>query len=104
MRLCSPHLSRILYLFLPLLTHNLAPNGEFIMPEESSDSMLGYHSFLIRLWVENDDLAGNDSAHPIWRASLEDPRSDQLFVFSGLRDLCNYLESLIEAPIEGDDK
>jgi len=47
-----------------------------------------YHSFLLRLWLVNDN------GRPAWRASLEQPRTGERKGFSNLDDLGLFLEQL----------
>jgi hypothetical protein len=54
-----------------------------------------YRSFLLRLWQ-----AGTPET-PVWRASLEDPRTSQVVGFDNLEKLCGYLQSL-ESGLEND--
>jgi len=47
-----------------------------------------YHSFLIRLWkIKQEDTF-------TWRASLENPQTEEIFGFKNLQALFEYLESL----------
>jgi hypothetical protein len=54
-----------------------------------------YRSFLLRLWQ-----AGTPEK-PVWRASLEDPRTGRVLGFDNLVMLCGYLRSL-ESSLEND--
>ena len=47
-----------------------------------------YHSFLLRLWLADDDRK------PAWRASLERPLTGERKGFSNLDELSLYLEQL----------
>jgi hypothetical protein len=47
-----------------------------------------YRSFLLRLWQ-----AGTPEK-PVWRASLEDPRTRQVIGFDNLEVLSEFLQSL----------
>ncbi len=54
-----------------------------------------YISFLLRLWLADDD------GHPVGRASLESPLTGERKGFSNLDDLCRYLQLLTK--IESED-
>ena len=54
-------------------------------PEESTAGAASYHSYMLRLWRTDRDLASS------WRASLEDPRSGQRLGFASLEQLFAYL-------------
>lgn len=47
---------------------------------------MSYLSFLLRLWLVDDD------GKPEWRASLEDPRTGNRHGFANIDDLARYLE------------
>jgi hypothetical protein len=47
-----------------------------------------YHSFLLRLWLADDD------GKPAWRASLERPLTGERKGFANLDELSLYLEQL----------
>lgn len=55
-----------------------------------------YHSYLLRLWM--DDANGKR----VWRVSLEDPFSGERRGFASLEDLCAYLEKKINDENLGD--
>jgi len=54
---------------------------------------MGYRSFLLRLWCvkQNGELA--------WRASLENPRTEQKHVFTSLETLHEFLRNLGEVLV-----
>ena len=61
------------------------------MAEKPVKRQRRYLSYLLRLWQESaGDLAGGDP--PLWRASLEWPRSDKRQGFASLVDLFAFLE------------
>lgn len=66
------------------------------MPEDKSGTTKEYHSFLLRLWLENDQLKENNCVHPVWRASLKNPQTGQSFVFSSVEELYAYLNKITE--------
>lgn len=45
------------------------------------DQPVRYHSFLIRFWQER---AGDGLAPPVWRFSLEEPRTGERLAFASL--------------------
>ena len=45
-----------------------------------------YRSYLLRLWM------ADDNGDQLWRLSLEDPFSGERRGFANLEDLCTYLE------------
>lgn len=52
-----------------------------------------YISYLLRLWFENDEMnrrAGHSEG--AWRASLEDPHTQEMRIFERLADLFAFLE------------
>ncbi len=58
----------------------------------------GYRSYLLRLWLvkQNDEQT--------WRASLEDPRTQQKRLFPSLDALCEFLRTLETVRVEFDHK
>jgi len=50
------------------------------------DRKRNYQSYLLRLWIENEN------GKQVWRISLEDPFSGERRGFANRRDLCAYLE------------
>lgn len=64
-----------------------------------------YVSYLLRLWVENDRYNGYHQSEAVgWRASLQDPHTQDLLVFVDLEALFAFLlaETARRAPGEGD--
>lgn len=61
-------------------------------PEPASTPQRGYRAYLLRLWeVDND-------GRPVWRASLQDPRTGERLGFAGLAQLNEFLQ-----PVTDDD-
>jgi hypothetical protein len=50
-----------------------------------------YRSYLLRLWMEDDD------GRAAWRISLENPFSGERRGFARLKDLCGFLEAVTHA-------
>ena len=46
-----------------------------------------YRAYLLRLW-----LAEGENGQPVWRAALEDARSNERHGFADLARLCAFLE------------
>jgi hypothetical protein len=67
------------------------------MPEKPSHRMPGYHSFLLRLWRENNDAQRGSSSHPVWRGSLQLTDSGEQLIFTNLEDLFNFLMDLTKS-------
>ena len=57
-----------------------------------------YCSFLVRLWHETDDDAGQ------WRASLQNVQTRKIVHFASLTGLCDYLLQQTDAPSHEDDE
>jgi hypothetical protein len=51
-----------------------------------ADRKKRYQSYLLRLWVENEN------GKQVWRISLEDPFTGERRGFASRRDLCAFLE------------
>ena len=66
------------------------------MPEDKPDTMKGYHSFLLRLWLENDRLKESGTINSVWRASLKNSITNQIIAFSSLEELCIFLYKITE--------
>lgn len=49
-----------------------------------------YFSFLLRLWVVRDEDALN------WRASLENPQTQEIIGFGSIQQLVQYLEHITD--------
>ena len=60
------------------------------MSKNTADDDLSYISFLLRLWLAEDD------GEPARRASLESPLTGELEGFTNLDDLCSYLRLLLK--------
>jgi hypothetical protein len=58
--------------------------------------MTPYISYLVRLWQTNS------AEHPIWRASLEDPRTGQRSLFASPEAAFQFLQKQIQP--EPDEK
>ena len=69
------------------------------MPEDNSDTFKDYHSFLLRLWLENNQLKQSGTIKPVWRASLKNPQTGQSFAFSSVEELCTYLNKITEHTV-----
>ncbi len=55
-----------------------------------------YLAYMLRLWCVADDLS--------WRASLEDPRTNERFGFADLPALFAYLENLTATPTAQEER
>jgi hypothetical protein len=55
-----------------------------------------YLSYLLRLWQESDGSLYEDA--PLWRASLESPRTGEVVGFASLDDLFDFLRGQAPAP------
>jgi len=63
-----------------------------------------YMSFLLRLWLEDDcDHKHVTGAHGEWRASLQDPHTQELQVFANLETFFDFLLKETERQTKGDD-
>ncbi len=54
-----------------------------------------YRSYLVRFW--RMDNAG----HPVWRAGVQEPGSEQQLYFESLADLCAYLATQLQVGAAG---
>ena len=72
---------------------------------------LPYVSYMLRLWLENDERYSAESrAEGEWRASLEDPRTEEMQIFADLEALFHFIlgetkrrASSEDARLEGTD-
>ncbi|MCO6450199.1 MAG: hypothetical protein J5I90_05365 [Caldilineales bacterium] len=56
-----------------------------------------YMSFLLRLWLENDQASQQPGqCRGLWRVSLEDPHTQDMRVFEKLADLFEFLSQETE--------
>ena len=62
-----------------------------------ADRKKNYQSYLLRLWVEDEN------GKQVWRISLEDPFTGERRGFASRRDLCAYLEEKMSASIENQE-
>ena len=61
------------------------------------DSKKNYRSYLLRLWVENEN------GKRAWRISLENPFTGERRGFANLIDLCTYLKEKMQAENENQE-
>lgn len=54
-----------------------------------------HHSFIISLWLEG---GAYPNAPPVWRISLEDPRTAERHGFQDLAELMRFLEAWTAVP------
>ena len=65
------------------------------MSEKPPDKLPGYHSFLLRLWKENNNAGTVKGKPTVWRGSLQIPGSRVPILFNSLEELTGYLFDLI---------
>ena len=63
-----------------------------------------YLSYLLRLWLEDDcDHKHVTGAHGEWRASLQDPHTQEMQVFTDLKALFDFLLAETARRASGED-
>ena len=67
------------------------------MEEPRRSGHVTYRSYLLRLWQTTD------GDRKVWRASLEQPGTEQRRGFAGLRELMAFLEQTVEEDTLPDD-
>jgi hypothetical protein len=61
-------------------------------------------SYMLRLWLENDQTHGQLVRHQsVWRASLEDPHTQEMQVFADLEALFDFLLSETKRLAAGEE-
>ncbi len=63
-----------------------------------------YISYMLRLWIENDrDLERTIRGQAEWRASLEDPHTQEMQVFANIKALFAFLQMETDRRMMIDD-
>lgn len=67
------------------------------MDRDMGKRPLQYHSFILILWTEGGALP---NAPPVWRISLQDPRTSERRGFKDLAELVRFLDGWTAVPPE----
>ena len=65
------------------------------MDENNGNRAIRYHSFILSVWVETGPFPGSP---PVWRMSLENPRTSERHGFKDLADMVVFLNNWLAAP------